>query len=147
MLKTWGISYKKSKEKAKEIYSKIGRIQCPALNGDYISFNSLGFNHLIRKGRIPRPRNEQKKRFALLFYVEKIIKNPTASIEYKRKETKYYVNRYGSRILITSEADFWTFREKVQDCTIKIVIRQINKGIKKGDKHFFSIMGDDIEIS
>lgn len=139
-MKTWNIGYKKAKAKAKIIYSKIGRIQCPAFNGEYISFSNKGFNHLIRKGRIPRTRNEQKKRFCLLPYAEKIIKNPTALIQYKSKELKYYTNRHGEKILTTSNADFWTFIEKFGDCTIKVVIMQVGGG----NKQFISIMGDKI---
>lgn len=58
-MKTWGIGYEKSKEKAKNIYSKIGRIECSALSDEFVTFSSVRFNHLVRKGRIPRTRNEQ----------------------------------------------------------------------------------------
>ena len=74
------LGYEKAKQQAKQIYSKIGRIKCPALGDEYVLFTSAGFDHLLRKGRIPRTRNEQKRRFTLLPYVEKIIKNPTAKI-------------------------------------------------------------------
>ncbi|MFC1756615.1 hypothetical protein ACFLZC_00435 [Patescibacteria group bacterium] len=75
-MRTWNLGYKKAKEKAKKVYSKIGRIQCPALNNEFVSFSRLGFNHIMRKGRIPRTRNEQKRRFKLLLFAENIIKNP-----------------------------------------------------------------------
>ncbi len=137
------MGYKKAKEKAKRIYSKIGRILCPALNNEYVSFNAAGFNHLMRKGRIPRTRNEQKRRFVLVSYVEKIIKNPRANILYQRKEIKEKLNRYGEKILITSTANFWTFIEKINDCVIKVVVRQK----ERGNKHFLSVMGDNIRIN
>ncbi len=141
-MKTWGVGYEKSKKKAKEIYSNIGRIKCPALSNEYISFSRIGFNHLIRKVRIPRPRNEQKRRFVLLPYVEEIIKNPEATIYYKHKRIKHKTNRHGEKILIESEADFWIFIQKIKFCTIKVVIRQLGNG----NKHFLSVMGDSVKI-
>lgn len=142
-MKTWEIGYQKSKTQARAIYSKIGRVQSPALNREYVAFTSEGFSHLIRKGRIPRPRNEQKRRFALIPYAEKIIKNPKAVILYRMTEVKYYADRYGEKVLITSIAHFWTFVDKINGGTIKVVIRQLNQG----KKHFFSIMGNKIPIA
>lgn len=141
-MKTWNFGYKKCLEKAKNIYSQIGRISSPALNNN-INFTSIGFNHLIRKGRIPRTRNEQKRRFVLIPLIEKILKNPKAIIEYRKSDIKYLSNRHGNKILITSTAQFWTFVEKIDDCQIKVVIRQINES----ELHFFSIMGDKVKIS
>lgn len=142
-MKTWGLGYEKSKHKAKTIYAKIGRVPCPALGDEPVAFTSAGFNHLVRKGRIPRPRNEQKRRFALIPYVEKIIRNPKATIQYERRETREMVNRHGDKITIQSVADFWTFAERINGCEIKVVIREI---VGKVGKHFLSVMGDRIEI-
>lgn len=136
------LGYKKAKQQAKQIYSKIGRIKCAALGDEYVFFTSAGFDHLLRKGRIPRTRNEQKRRFTLLPYVENIIKNPTAKIVYRKLDVKEKANRHGEKVLIESVAHFWTFKEKIDDCVIKVVIRQL----ENKDKHFFSVMGDNIKI-
>lgn len=138
----WKLGYEKAKEKAKQIYSKIGSIRCPALADDYVTFSRSGLNHLMRKGRIPRTRSEQKRRFTLLTYIEKIIKNPKAFIIYRKNVVKEKVNRHGEKVLLESTARFWTFIEKIDDCNIKIIIRQLNNG----GKHFFSVMGDNIKI-
>lgn len=138
MMRKQIIDYQKLKTTAKKLYSKIGRIPSPALSGEYVAFTSVGFTHLVRKGRNPRPRSEQKRRFALLPYAETIIKNPQAVIIYRTTETKYWTNRYGQKVLITSTAHFWTFVEEINGLTIKIVIRQLNSG----QKHFFSIMSN-----
>lgn len=130
--------YGQLKLKAKKVYSKIGRIPSPALNNEYVAFTNIGFTHLIRKGRNPRPRSEQARRFVLIPYSEQIIKNPRATILYRTSETKYYVNRHGQKVLTTSTAHFWTFVESIKGTKIKIVVRQLNKG----QKHFFSIMGN-----
>ncbi len=133
------IEYKQLKLKAKKHYAKIGRIPSPALSNEYVAFTSKGFTHLVRKGRNPRPRNEQIRRFALLPHAETIIKNPEAVIIYRTTETKYWTNRYGQKVLITSTAHFWTFVEIREGKEIKVVVRQLNLG----QKHFFSIMGNN----
>ena len=62
-MKTVNLDYEKSLQRAKNIYSKIGRIVSPALDNQTIIFSDIGFNHLVRKGRTLRTKNEQKKRF------------------------------------------------------------------------------------
>lgn len=141
-MKTWGIGYEKSKNKAKGIYSKIGRIECPAFSNELISFSRAGFNHLIRKGRISRTKNEQKRRFVLVPYIEKIITNPDSKIFYREKIVKYKANRHGEKIFIKSKAQFWAFEKVIQSCRIKVIIRQLSNG----NKHFFSVIGDSVEI-
>ena len=136
-MKTWRLGYEKSKKKAKRIYSRIGKIKCPALSGDFVSFNSDGFNHLIRKGRIPRTRNEQKRRFVLIPYAEKVIKNPKAKILYSQRKQDRIIDKHGKKITVSSIAHFWAFVEKFDKQVIKVIVRQFGNG----QKHFFSIMG------
>ena len=136
------LGYEKAKQQTKQIYSKIGRIKYPALGDEYVFFTSAGFDHILRKGRIPRTRNEQKRRFTLIPYVENIVKNPMAKIVYRKLDVKEKVNRHGEKVLIESVAHFWTFIDKVDDCVIKVVIRQL----ENKNKHFFSAMGDNVKI-
>ncbi|TSC57962.1 MAG: hypothetical protein Greene041679_204 [Parcubacteria group bacterium Greene0416_79] len=143
-MKTWNLGYEKAKQRAKSIYSKIGRLACPAFGGEFVAFTSDGFSHLLRKGRIPRTRNEQKRRFALMSYVAQIIKNPKAAIVYERRDTKTVVNRHGDKITLQSVANFWTFAERIDGCKIRVVVRQLSE---RGGKHFFSVMGDNIKIT
>ncbi len=143
-MKAWNLGYEKAKQKAKSLYSKIGWLSCPAFGGETVAFTSDGFNHLLRKGRVPRTRNEQKRRFALVPYLARIIKNPKAVILYERRETKTVVNRHGDKIVVQSVADFWTFVVTIDDCKIKVVVRQLSQA---GNKHFFSVMGDNIAIA
>jgi len=133
MIKTWSLGYKKARKRAEKIYSKIGTIQCPALN-DIISFSKWGFKHLIYKGRIPRTRGEQKRRFVLLPYATQIIKNPQAIILYEEKEIEYKPNKI-------SQARFWAFVEEIKNCKVKVVIMQVGIGNKK----FCSIMGNNVK--
>ena len=138
-MRSWTIGDEKSKKKAKRIYAKIGRVPCPAFGGEFVAFNSAGFNHLVRKGRIPRTRNEQKRRFALIPYVEGIIRNLKANIFYERRETKNATDRHGDKIIIKSVANFWTFVDTISGYSVKVVIRQLDTD---GPKHFFSVMSN-----
>jgi hypothetical protein len=117
------MGYKACRKWAKKFYKNIGSIICPALDNQYISFNNIGFNHLIRKLSV-RSRNEQKRRFLLLPKVESIIKNPKAVIVYRKEENKIY----------------WTFVHFTDSKRIKVVIRQVGGG----SKHFYSIMDKKI---
>lgn len=143
-MQAWNLGYEAAKKKAKEIYSKVGRIPCPAFNGELVAFNSKGFDHILRKGRIPRTRNEQKRRFVLIQYAERIVKNPKATILFEQRELKFEVDRHGEKVLLTSVAQFWTFVDKVGDCQVKVVIQQLGVGKQK---YFLSIMGDNVQIT
>ena len=142
-MKAWKLGYEKAKQKAKDLYSAIGHVPSDALGGDLVAFTRVGFNHLVRKGRNPRTRNEQKKRFVLVQYIEAMVQNPRAVIEYRQTVEKVEVDRYGETLLVTSMAEFWTFVEEIDDCTVKVVIRQLSTG---GPKHFLSVMGDNVTI-
>ena len=136
-MKNWNFGYKISKQLAKDTYSKIGSVSCPALGGEIIEFTSNGFEHLIRKGRKLRTKNEQRRRFDLVPYIEEIVKNPHAKITFRQTEKKYVVNRQGENIQLTSRASFWTFYTQINTSKIKVVIRQIHPG----QKQFQSVMG------
>ena len=110
--------YEKEKREAREFYNRIGRVWCPALN-DYVVFNRVGFRHLIRKNALPRARNEQRRRFALLPKSAFILTDPFM-IAAHRKEGRF---------------NFWAFTKEHNNRKIKVIIRQIGER----QKHFFSI--------
>ena len=143
MIKCWNLGYEKSKQKAHKIYRKIGRIQCPIFNNELVSFTSSGFSHLIRKrGRVSRTKTEQKKRFVLLKYAERMVKEPThrVKIEFERREIMEKVNRFGKKILIKKKANAWTLVENIEGSEVKLVIGQVSG---RG-KEFVSIMSRDV---
>lgn len=113
--------YEAIKREAKKAYDKIDRVWCPALN-DYVAFRKAGFRHLIWKGPAPRLKSEQKRRFTLLPYVEKILQNPNNSVIYKSE----------------GDAKFWGFTDRQNERIIRVVLRQIGEG----EKHFFSVFED-----
>jgi len=110
--------YEEEKQKAQKFYASIGKIWCPALN-EYVLFDRSGFRHLIWKNTVPRPRNEQKRRFALLPQSVKILENQNAHIVHRKE----------------NNLNFWAFTEKHTDKTIKVIVRQIDGR----EKHFFSV--------
>ena len=111
-------SYEEAKKKAKELYGDIGRIWCPTL-GDYVAFNKMGFQHLMRKGRALRPKGERKHRFRLLPYAKIILENQAMSPVVRQEQS----------------ATFWSFSAKQGRRTVTLIVRQIHGG----KKHFFSI--------
>jgi hypothetical protein len=143
-MKAWKLEYEKAKQRAVSIYSNIGTIKCPALGGESVHFTRIGFSHLIRKGKNPRTRNEQKKRFFLVSYINQVLNNQQANIEYRKEQKTIVADRHGKKVSFISIAEFWTLAEKISDCTIKVVIRQLDTG---GPKHFFSIMGNNVTLT
>jgi hypothetical protein len=111
-------SYEEAKRKAKELYGKIGCVWCPTL-GEYIIFNKAGLRHLMRKGKMWRPKNEQKRRFALLPFAKIILESSITCVVIRQEQS----------------ATFWSFSGEQHHGTITLVVRQINGG----RKHFFSI--------
>jgi hypothetical protein len=69
---------------------------------------------------------------------------PKANIRHERRNTRIIINRHGEKILVQSIADFWRFTEKVNDCIVKVVIRQLHPN---GSKHFMSVMGNSVRIN
>jgi len=137
---TWRLGYSKSREKAKNIYSRLDKVICPALGNAEISFSRIGFNHLIRKGRTLRTKSEQKRRFVLIKYIHQIILDPNATILFRESIIKEKVVRGNKRIFIKSHAKFWTFVSNINGCKIKVVIRQMDNG----KLQFLSVFGDNV---
>ncbi len=113
-------------EKSKKIYKEIDYIKCPAFGGDKVFFNKYGFNHLIWKGRIPRPKNEQEERLSLLPSAIEIVRNSNQTYNYR--ETT----------LDKSRAHFWALKGFDGKKNLRIIIRKKNNG----PLHFFSVMED-----
>jgi hypothetical protein len=112
-----GNSYEEAKRKAKEFYMDIDRVWCPPLC-DFVVFNSIGFRHLMWNVA-PRPKSEQKRRFALLVHLKKILSASDASVFYEQRKGIH----------------FWIFNDKHSDKLIRVIVRQIDGR----QKHFFSV--------
>jgi hypothetical protein len=108
---------------------KIGYVKCPAFGNEKIYFTQAGFNHLLRKGRKLREKNDQIRRLDLLQYAPTIL---ISSAMYSTHEKRYLYN---------SVAHFWSFMYTQKGKSITVIIRQLNGS----HKHFFSIF-DSISL-
>ena len=108
----------------KEKYKKIGYVECQAFGNERVYFNNYGFDHLVYKGRIPRPNSEVIKRFHLLSDVYSVLKK-LKSVDQEEK-----------RIKGESCAYFWTVRGSVNNRKIRIILRRLGNSTI----HFFSVM-------
>ena len=129
-------SYKNLEREAKLFYKGIRRVFRPSW-GEYISFNTEGFRHLIWKGNRKRKENERVKRLDLLPYASIIIADGKLSSIRKKKKIER-VKQYGRREKRESSAKFWAFSDIKDGKKITVVVRQIGSG----NKHFFSIFED-----
>ena len=119
--------YQEKKKIAKEYYLKIGRVWCPILR-DYIAFNQMGFRHMIRKERKPRPQNDQIRKFAFLQLVKDVIESKEVSLI--REEN----------MKTSAPWNFLAISEKKNKQIIVVIIRQNRTGYK----HFFSVYNQKI---
>jgi hypothetical protein len=122
------------KRHAEIIYKQIGRVWCPALN-DFVIFNRTGFQHLLRKRGRRRTKHEKTRRFALLPFVENIIRNPNAEAQHEEKKLFYRFNQHGQKIKTSSRAAFWKLSEEMNGKTISVIVRKLNNG----GKYFLSV--------
>jgi len=68
-------NYWKLFKRAKAFYFSLGKIKCPAWNGEEIIFDRRGFNHFLLKSKGKRPIPDQIRRFKLLFGVKDFIQH------------------------------------------------------------------------
>lgn len=117
-------AYNKLLLETKRYYFGLNKVSCPALNNEYVHFNKHGFNHFLHKGRTPRKKKDQIRRFRLLSTVPMIISSCERIHAYKEDK------RMGS------VAYFCEIRGKYKNKIVKIIIRKLNNG----RLHFFSVM-------
>ncbi|MGC9599554.1 MAG: hypothetical protein ABSE18_04180 [Minisyncoccia bacterium] len=128
-----GGEFAAAKRKALQQYEKIGRPWCPALK-TYVIFSRDGFEHLIRKHGVQRPKTEQRRRFRLIPCIEKILADSASVVSHEEKIVGHRIKIRGERIAVKSRAHFWIFTNKRGGKVIKVVIRQF----EGGEKHFWS---------
>jgi len=126
----------RDRKNALAFYRNIGSVKSPALGNAEIVFTSIGFRHLLRKGRISRTPSEQKSRLGLLKYVQSIIEDPRVVVTERKKATKVKIHKHGSYVAKDSIITFWTFHKDVEGRSVKVVISQIGSG----KRQFLSIM-------
>jgi hypothetical protein len=126
--------YGQAEQNAKDFYKMIGHIHCVILNEDII-FTREGFDHLIGKRGVLRPKSERRRRFALLPLAKEILTDPAAEFTCEKKPIIYRTRINAAHIKINATAYFWIFKKEYGGKIVTLVIRQINAH----PKHFLSI--------
>jgi hypothetical protein len=126
--------YQSVRKNAKDLYSKIGKVWCPTLNG-YVYFNHAGFRHLLRKRGYLREEKEQIRRFSLLDTAKTIIEDPSVRALYSPKKTSRRIAQHGKKITEHTLVDFWMLNKPNNKSAIKVIVRKMNHG----RMHFFSV--------
>jgi hypothetical protein len=80
-------------ENPKKLYENIGETWCQVLK-ECITFNRLGFQHLLRKRGIPRTKAEKERHFAPLPFVKEIIEDPSNNAEFWRLSKEINGKKY-----------------------------------------------------
>jgi hypothetical protein len=127
-------NYKQVEQKAKDIYGMIGYVRCPALNAD-IFFTREGFDHLIGKRGVLRPKSERRRRFDLLPLVKEILTDPDVRFTCEEKPMAYRTKINGVYTTIVATARLWIFKKEYDVKIVTLVVRQIDDH----PKHFLSI--------
>ncbi|MEK7095509.1 MAG: hypothetical protein AAB917_02510 [Patescibacteria group bacterium] len=125
-IKDWKEYLKFEKDK----YKKLKCTKCPAIGYNEVHFNHYGFDHIVYKNGIPRPRYEVVNRFMFLSHVPKALKTKnSANKEEKRDEG-----------IFSKHAYFWTIRFSVnRHLHLRIILRKLGDN---GRIHFFSVMDE-----
>jgi hypothetical protein len=104
-------NYEKIREEGESFYRKIGKIRCPALNGELVHFNSEGFNHLIYKGnRSERNRHDQITKLKLLPKAKKLVEISTTYQEYEEAVKELRVQKFKKIVRESKIVKYWDIR-------------------------------------
>ena len=115
------------KKRARQAYSKIKKVKCPAFPKEKIVFNAKGFNHLFYQGSTKartRTKHDASVRVKLLPRAVKLLK----LMPIPQEESAYSFEKRRYR--------FWAFEGVVDERRIKVIIRQVGRG----QKHFWSVI-------
>jgi len=117
--------YEKVKEEAREFYTKIGRIFCPALN-QAIHFTRDGFNHIIyQKGAKERDKAAQMSRFRLLPLAVKLVAQASTYQEYEKTVKEFEVkNKKKKRVIKNKPVCYWGLIGIIENRKLKVTIKQ-----------------------
>jgi hypothetical protein len=127
-------SHGKDKKQVRALYNDIGHVWSSRLNEE-ISFNRVGFQHLVWKGGKQRSYLEQMRRFALIADVVKVIEDPSSQIIERKEVRCFQARRHGIKTVSEHTIRYWAFRGDIRGKNIRAIIRQVDNG----KKHFFSV--------
>lgn len=115
------------KLQAKEIFSTVRYVECPAFHNEKIIFNAKGLSHLFYKGarKVQTRMKEQVHiRIKLLPFAIQLLK----IMPVYQEEAVYTFKGKAYR--------FWAFEGVIEEWRIKVIVRQVGNGAK----HFWSVI-------
>lgn len=128
--------YEKAKNEAYKFFEDNKKIKSACLG--YVTLNSDGFMHLIRKNdKHKRDWKNQLKRFELLKYVKPVLEEMKFYQEYQKIKQPVKVKRNKTTLLEFKEVEYWSFIAVIND---KIRIKIILKKVGNGNLIFWSIV-------
>lgn len=129
-----------NKDEAKEIYSKIGSIHCPALK-DKINFTAEGFHHLRYSSKSERNKKAQEMKFNFIKQAARTLEVATTVQEYRRALMPIgKPDASGLRPTKTVEwFGFLAITSFSKGVRILIIVRRIG-GPGNGRLHFWSVI-------
>lgn len=129
-------NYDKLRENANNLYSKVGKVFCPALE-DNVYFTAEGFNHLIyKRRRSEREKDVQMLRFKILPWAIKLVKVTSTFQEYDETLKEVEVKQKKKRVKVTKLVKYWGLIAIIEGRKIKVIIRQVGES----NKHFLSVI-------
>jgi hypothetical protein len=129
--------FKKQKEETEKLYKSVNKIFCPYLK-THVYFNSLGFEHLLRKSwNRGRSMIEQYTRLKLFSVVPKILSICYTLQEYDERDVLVREKSNSSWLLRRKKIYYFVFvvLMREQNIRFKIIIKQT----EGGEKFFWSI--------
>ena len=123
-------NFEEVKIKGEETYSNLKEIYCPYFK-DKIYFNSQGIEHLkFKRQRQARPQQDQYMRLKLI-HIAPVILGKTSTLQGVWETKNFEKIRSHSRTdNILKEITYYEFIAVVEKIRVKIIIKQIDSGIK-----------------
>lgn len=117
---------------ASKLFSSFGKVVCPALQNQYVSFTAEGFNHLIyRIKKQERHKSVQIMRFELLTKAKELLNKTTTVQEYEEYFKEIQVMSHKKQVKKNVMVRDWGFIGIIGNFRIKVVVRQVGEGEKK----------------
>lgn len=132
--------FNKVKREAEEFYNKLDKIKCPYF-GDYIYFNTKGWEHLIfKEWNKTRSINDQFARFKYLKLIPEIISQSRTLQGIWSTQKFERIHRKEGWIKILKHTVFYEFIAVMILNESKVRIKVIVKQIDNEEKFFLSII-------
>jgi len=129
--------YERLKHEAEVLYSRLGRLFCPAVDEE-VHCTPEGFGHLLfKEGDSERDKTSQMLRFKLLPLGAKLIETSTTYQEYEKMIKGFEVKSGKGRSIKNKPVHYWGIIGIVDGRKIKVILKKIGDD---GKLHFWSLI-------